>query len=128
MVPMRIVIRETKNKGRGVFALTTFAPDELIEETPAIAIPAAQKELIARTSLADYPYDWADGGEALLMGYGSFYNHSYRPNARYVKNFARQTIDFISIRPIEPGEEITVNYNGTPEDQTALWFKSAESP
>ncbi len=30
---------------------------------------------------------------------------------------------FTALRDIAPGEEITVNYNGSPEDQSAVWFE-----
>lgn len=125
---MKIQVRETGGKGRGVFALVPFAPGDPIEEAPVIAYPAAQKELIGRTALADYPFDWSDGGEAIVLGFGSIYNHSYRPNARYRKNFDRLTIDFIALRAIAANEEITVNYNGVPEDRSPLWFSPQAEP
>jgi hypothetical protein len=125
---MNIQVRETTNKGRGVFALVAFAARQHIEEAPVLAYPAGQRELIYSTVLSDYPYDWTDGGEAIAMGFGSFYNHSYKPNAWYRKNFERRTIDFIALRPIAAGEEITINYNGLPNDLSPLWFTTvAES-
>jgi SET domain-containing protein len=38
-------------------------------------------------------------------------------------DFDAQTIDIYCIRPIAAGEEILINYNGTPEDQTVVWFE-----
>ena len=38
---------------------------------------------LAETVLKDYCFNWAEGKVALALGYGSIYNHSYRPNARY---------------------------------------------
>ena len=125
---MTLQLRDTSPKGRGVFTLAPIAAGQRIEEVPVIAYPAAQKELISRTVFSDYPYDWTDGGEALPMGLGSFYNHSYRPNARYVKHFDRRTIEFVALRAIAAGEEITVNYNGSPHDPAPLWFPVAEEP
>jgi SET domain-containing protein len=72
--------------------------------------------------LGDLPYNWGDGGEALVMGYGSFYNHSYQPNAGYVRRYDQLTIEYVALRDIAAGEEITVNYNGTPHDRTPVWF------
>ena len=31
-------------------------------------------------------------------------------------------MEVIAIRDIQPGEEITINYNGDPESQDPLWF------
>lgn len=125
---MKIHVRDTGRKGRGVFALVSFAVGDHIEEAPVIAYPAAHKELVGRTALADYPYDWSDEGEAIVLGFGSIYNHSYRPNARYRKNFDRLTIDYIALRAIAAGEEITVNYNGVPDDRSPLWFATQPEP
>jgi SET domain-containing protein len=119
---MTIQVRDAGARGRGVFAVVPFATGQLIEQAPVIPYPEDEKEHVGRTALADYPYDWADGGEAMAMGCGSFYNHSYRPNAFYRKNFDRRTIDFIALRTIAAGEEITINYNGTSDGGAILWF------
>jgi SET domain-containing protein len=63
---------------------------------------------------------------AVALGYGSLYNHSYQPNARY-DDESGQTKVFRAIRDIAPGEEIVVNYNGEPGDETPVWFKLMES-
>ncbi len=52
--------------------------------------------------------------------------HSYQPNARY-DDESGQTKVFRAIRDIARGEEIVVNYNGEPEDETPVWFKLVES-
>ena len=64
--------------------------------------------------------------KALALGYGSLYNHSYTPNARYFTNIENQSIDFYARKDIREGEEIMVNYNGDPEDQSPLWFEVIE--
>lgn len=61
---------------------------------------------------------------AIALGFGSIYSHSYEPNATYKKRFKNKTIDFIAIKDIKKGGEITVNYNyGNPEDKSALRIK-----
>ena len=59
----------------------------------------------------------------IALGYGSMYNHSYEPNAKYKRNFSNQTITFVAIKPIKKREEITVNYNGDPINQEKVWFE-----
>ena len=71
--------------------------------------------------------EWGRGKLALALGYGSLYNHSYRPNARYV-DLAGRTKLFTAMRDIAAGEEITVNYNGEPEDDTPVGFEVVECP
>jgi len=119
-----IAIGETTGKGRGVFAWTHIAAGTQIEEAPVVAVPATQVEDLDRTVLGDYYFLWgADGKEAaILLGTCSLCNHSYRPNAVFVRNFELMTITFFALHDIAPGEEITANYNGDPDSQSPIWF------
>lgn len=123
-----VEVRETGSRGRGVFALVPIPAGALIESADMIPIPREEMGAIQDCVLAEYYFRWGkDSREgALALGYGSLYNHSYTPNARYVKHFDRLTIDFIAIRDIAVGEEIRTNYNGEPGDQTRLWFDVIE--
>jgi hypothetical protein len=114
----------TKRKGRGVFARREISAGETIETSPVIVVPASQWSSIATTMFYDYIFEWGWDGEdgALAMGYGSFYNHSYAPNARYHRRIEDVAIDFVALRNIELSEEIVVNYNGHPDNLEPLWF------
>lgn len=124
MATMTIEVRETANKGRGVFACRAFAPGDLIEATPVILIPPGDWTNIAPTVLADYVFNFGPEKDhlAVALGLGSLYNHSYTPNARYFKDWEQRTIRFVAVRAILPDEEITVNYNGAPDDLRPVWF------
>jgi hypothetical protein len=126
----RLEVRTCQQKGRGVFAKTLFQQGELLESAPVILIPAAHCEQLTGTVFDDYTY--AFGGEperlALALGLGSLINHDYQPNAVYIKRYEEQRIDYFAIRPIAVGEEITINYNGSPRDGAPLWFAVAVSP
>jgi len=118
--------------GRGVFAEQHFEPGELIETAPVLVIPAAEWPLLEKTRLFSYCYAFGDNGSecedmALALGLGSMYNHSYTPNARYVKNLKEQMIAYYAIREIAFGEEITINYNGDPACRDPLWFPVASA-
>jgi len=117
-----ISVRQVPGKGRGVFAQKQFAQDELIERAPVIVLPTQQEQFLDQTVLKDYYYHWDDATSALALGFGSLYNHSYTPNARYVRKPAEAMMEFTALRVIEVDEEITVNYNGDPADQDPLWF------
>src|SRR5450432_3007553 len=109
-----IALGQAGRKGRGVFAQRAFGPGELIETAPVLVIPAQEWAHIEPTILFHYTFCWGRNGEdaALAMGLGSFYNHSWRPNADYVTRLEDETIDFVALLPIAAGEEVTVNYNG----------------
>lgn len=125
---MELIVRETVSRGRGVFAQAPIPAGTLIETADIILIPEAELPAIERGVFGNYFFRWgADGRQgAIALGYGSIYNHSFTPNARYVKHFDRGTIDFIAIHDITTGEEIRTNYNGDPANQEALWFPTTE--
>lgn len=120
----RVTVVEVPGKGRGVVAVVAFAAGDTIEVAPVIPIAPAQLAALEATVLEHYVYDWFDGavGVAVALGFGSLYNHSYEPNARYVKDFATNTIQYVAICDIPVGAEVLVNYNGDPDDRTPLWF------
>jgi SET domain-containing protein len=122
-----IAVKQVRGKGRGVFALRRIAKGEEIERVPMIVLTAREfEEDLSGTALANYCFAWGRNSVALALGYGSIYNHSYSPNARY-DDVGPRTKVFSALRAIEPGEEITVNYNGEPRKRTAVWFKVVEA-
>jgi SET domain-containing protein len=119
-----IYIAAARPKGRGVFAGKPFGPGERIERAPVIVVPQAQLQHLEKTTLSYYTFGWGPDGTdaAIAAGLGCFYNHSYEPNAEYVKRVDRGVIDIVAVRAIREDEEITVNYNGSPDDRTPIWF------
>lgn len=113
--------------GRGVFAKTNLHKDDVIEVCPVLLIPHEQIELLRKTEIHNYYFLWGDHLEkvAIAFGFGSLYNHSYQPNATYIKKMKEGFIEFVAIKAIKANEEITTNYNhGNPEDKSPLWIKS----
>lgn len=111
--------------GRGVFTAAAIPQGALIEICPVVVIPGGQLPLIDQTVIYNYYFLWGEEDEhcAMALGYGSLYNHSFEPNARYDADFEGLTFHFFALRDIEAGEEIVVNYNGDPEDKDAIWFQ-----
>lgn len=105
---------------RGVIATEMIRPGEVIEEAPVIIIPKNEYDLIERTVISDYYYEWEGYVSALALGCGSLYNHSFVPNAVYERDMERILIVYKAIREIKPGEEVTINYNGVPNDDTPI--------
>lgn len=110
---MALKVQHFPGKGRGVVADRPFHAGETIERPPVLVIPASEAPLIRDTRLAHYYFEWGDDCKqaAIALGYGSLYNHSYTPNARYEFRETEERLEFIALRDIEPGEEITINYN-----------------
>lgn len=120
-----IEVKRVRGKGRGVFARRLIREGEIIERVPVIVLPLDEGD--TGTVLPAYCFTWSRNSVALALGYGSLFNHSYTPNARYDDRGDRTKV-FSALRDIEPGEEITVNYNGEPDDPSPVGFPVASEP
>ena len=119
-----VYVADAGEKGRGMFASRLIKKGELIERSPVIVVPAEQSKLIDQTRIYNYYYAWTpnDDGIAIALGYGSIYNHAYKPNAVFDRCFDKGVVEFYALRDIQIGEEILTNYNGDPEDQDPIDF------
>lgn len=116
-----IEVRNTKNKGRGVYATKSISKNQIIELCPIIFINEKEEKYIQKTILGKYIYEWSNKNNgAIILGYGSIYNHSYKPNAEYVRDFENNLLIYKAIKNISAGEEITVNYNGEIENRNPV--------
>lgn len=121
-------IKKIAKMGRGVFATKHYLPGDIIEACPVIVLSVADRKKIDQTKLYNYYFSWGTqlNKAAIALGYGSLYNHSYKPNARYIKMINKNCIQIAALQPIKPGDEIKVNYNGDPKNKNALWFPVIE--
>ncbi len=123
-----VIIKRIKGKGRGVFARRAIAKGETIESVPLLLMTDDEyAEGVANSPLKDYCFRWGTNQVALALGYGSIYNHSYKPNARY-DDIGRETKAFVAIRDIAQGDEITINYMGHPKSRAKVWFDVVDEP
>ena len=120
-----IRIDQVGEKGRGVVATRNIARGEVFERAPVLVVPACEWDFVDETFLGDYVYRWGDT-VAVGLGLASFFNHSYSPNARYLKNLLRSELEFVALRDIAAEEEILVNYNEAPDDPNPVWFEVLE--
>jgi len=120
-----IFVAPSSVHGLGVFAAAPLSEGSLIEVCPVLLFPKTQLAAVRQTILDDYYFDWGNDGEwyAFALGYGSLYNHAYQPNADYGMDFENQVIEIYALRDIDPGEEIFINYNGSPDARDPVWFE-----
>ena len=118
-----LYVDRTQDKGRGVFTDAPIARGTVIESCPVLVLPAPDRQALRETALYDYYFDWGEDGRdlAVALGLGSLYNHSFSPNATYMKRLRLGLIEFVALRAIAADEEILINYNGDPEDRSPLW-------
>jgi len=118
-----------ERKGRGAFAKRDIKKGTMIEEGNVLLIPNNDYDKIYETTLYNYSFQWKDlrfNGEyknMIPMSICNFINHSYEPNTRYYYDYQRLLIKFKTIRDIKEGEEITTNYNASPNDKKPVWFE-----
>ncbi|HII00125.1 TPA: SET domain-containing protein-lysine N-methyltransferase [Methanosarcinaceae archaeon] len=119
-----ISVKDAPGKGKGVFAQKYFEKDEIIETCHVIVLPPEEVDILEHTKLFNYYFAWGSDSKeaAIALGYGSLYNHSYTPNAKYEKDLTNGLLKYVCIRDIQQNEEITINYNCDPEDKTPVWF------
>lgn len=115
-----LIVREIPGKGRGAFAARRYAVGDVIEEAPVIVLPDPQWQELEKTELKNYYFNWSDTASALVMGAGELYNYSVTPNAKTVRDVSGGKMQYVAVREIQPGEEITIRYQCEP------WFKVVE--
>lgn len=111
--------------GKGVFTYEAIPEGALLEICPVIIMPESSITLLDQTVLYDYYFQWGEKNDrcAIVLGFGSLYNHSFEPNAEYDMDYENETLDIFALRDIEAGEEILFNYFGYANARGELWFE-----
>ncbi len=124
-LPLRIL--QMGRRGRGVVAEADIPAGSLIERSPVLVIPHADRPAVDPTVVFTYVFMWEhgtveedlykhQGRAAIALGFTSLLNHSYTPNCAFVRHIDDLAIDLVAARAIEAGEELTIDY------QMTLWF------
>jgi SET domain-containing protein len=124
MILPELLVAPTPDRGRGVYTTIDLARDTVIEVSPVIVMTRAERKLLDQTLLHDYIFEWGPDKKecCMALGYVPLYNHSYRSNCEYEMDFKGQVITVRTVRHIQAGEEVTINYNGDWNNETPVWF------
>ncbi len=122
----KVTVKDSGKMGRGVFATEDIKKGEVVEVAPIIVLQFADFIDTRWNLMFDY-YFWLDDEVVLALGYGSMYNHSETPNAKYKVDIKNRSIEFKTIKDIKKGEEIFFNYKGESKLKTPLWFERKEA-
>ncbi len=127
MIQPFLYIGSSKDKGRGVFTDKKIGANWIVEISPVIVMSGVEQELLDQTLLHDYIFVWGERKDqcCLALGYVSIYNHSFQSNCEYFMDYDAETILIKTMREIEAGEELTLNYNGNWNNQEKVWFPVA---
>jgi SET domain-containing protein len=125
-----LAVRVVPGKGRGVFA-TAFIPEgTLTEESPLLIGTPKESRRLPETQIGAYCFAWQDPAladsrqendapKAIMLGLASLFSHSSNPNVEIKRDYRAGTIRAVTLRDVEPGEELAFRYG-------ALWFDAAE--
>lgn len=115
-------------KGRGVFTGKRIPAGTEIEISPVLVLTAKERKQIEGTKLYHYIFEWGETRRqaCVAFGYVSMYNHDYTANCEYEMDFEEQIVTVRTVRDIKKGEELTINYNASPNDKTKVWFDTSE--
>jgi SET domain-containing protein len=124
MIYSELYIDKTDERGRGVFTKKSIPANTIIEISPVIVMSSEERKLLDQTLLHDYIFEWGPDSRqcCMALGYVPVYNHSYRSNCEYEMDFGNQVIKIKTIRSIEAGEELFINYNGDWNNSKKIWF------
>jgi SET domain-containing protein len=122
-----LTIASSLNRGRGVYTSEDIIKGTTIEISPVIVLTAADRSNVEKTLLHDYIFEWGEDhtSAAVALGYLSIYNHIAEPNCKYQMDFEEQTISIITLRDIQAGEELFINYmNAEGASDKPVWFET----
>jgi uncharacterized protein len=121
-----LMVAPTNSMGRGVFTTESLPPGTVVEISPVIVLSAADRALVDQTQLYNYVFEWGEDRSqcCMALGYVPIYNHAYASNCEYEMDFEEELIRITTMRHIEEGEELFINYNGDWNDATPLWFEA----
>ena len=124
MILSSLYIAETGKMGRGVYTSSAIEANTIIEISPVVVMTAEERKLLDQTRLHDYIFEWQTELKkcCMALGYIAVYNHAYQSNCEYEMDYSTELISIKTMRDIEAGEELFINYNGTWNDATPIWF------
>lgn len=121
-----LVVAPSDKRGRGVFASEKITEGTLIEISPVLVFSAKDRKQVEKTMLFDYIFEWGKKRKkaCIALGYLSLYNHAYDANCEYEMDYDTELMSIKTVREIEKGEELFVNYNAVADDATPIWFEA----
>lgn len=121
-----IEIKQTPEKGRGVFACVYLPKGTLVEVAPVLVFSAEERVYLEKTNLYNYVFEWGEDATECCIGFGytSMYNHASPSNCEYSMDFEKQTMTIKTMVKIAKGEELTINYSDDWDGSKPVWFEA----
>ena len=122
MPTLALSIRSIEGKGRGVYTTQDIPSSTLIHISPVIlfAVQDSDASSCYHSVLKEYTYNWTNGCQALALGLGSMFNHSWNHNVGFVRDIKLGVLKYYTIRDVTADSELCINYGPN------LWFVDVE--
>lgn len=120
-IDSRLEIRAiTEISGWGIFSREQIYAGEIIEISTVVVYPrklmevaiwACQAECIPDEELKidQYSINWQAQG-AIMLGWASVYNHSDKPNVKFIADYKLNLVGVQAVKNIEANSQILVSY------------------
>lgn len=114
----KVIVKETKKIGKGLFALENIKKDGMIADFSGGKIYKAQKASDLPKDVADHAIEFGENEWIDTPEEGRFLNHSCDPNCG-----VRGKFQIVAMRDIEKGEELTFDYEMTEDSDWSMQCK-----
>jgi SET domain-containing protein len=104
----KVIVKETKNIGKGLFAKEDIKKGEIIADWTGGKTYESKKATELPEQVRDYAIQFEEHKWIDTDGIGHFFNHSCEPNCRIKGKF-----QIVAMRDIKKGEWLTYDYEMT---------------
>lgn len=112
---MNYVIHDYEDMGRGLKATQSIQTDKVLFTAELLVLSPNDTVKVNETDLKYYTFKYNDEQDCLVLGDGELFNHSAAANVGYKLmdwgNQGRKVMVFYTLRPIEAGEQLFIDYN-----------------
>lgn len=126
MIHAALYTAQTPTRGWGVFSHEDIEADTLIEISPVVVMTQDEKKLLDQTTLYNYIFDWQDDACCMALGLIPIYNHACPSNCEYFQDYEEGIIYIKTVKAIQAGDELFINYNGDFDNDKPVWFPVSE--
>ena len=120
-----LYLKKSKERGWGVFCAKPIKKGTIFERAPIIFLPAKVWNRTSDTPIESYRFSFWGDACAIVLGYGSLYNHSHDDaNCTYDVDRPSRTFAFSATQDIPAHTEILHDYNWDESEYTKRGMKS----
>ncbi len=103
---MKVRLARSKIHGYGVVATKKIRKGQVVETNPFLFVDGQD----TMGEIDDYVFVYNKKRSMIVLGFGSLYNYSTKPNIELHWNLKEKNVKYIAARTIQEGEECFIDY------------------